>query len=262
MVGIEEFVRRIVSRSGIPRSASRRDLERELQAHLEDAMEEADPMGGKDDHILSAVCARFGDPDEIARAFEGEHRWERRAIFLADAVMLMCLSVLTVGALILGMQLAIAISLGIAPAHAFPRLRGEIVAFVSLALGYMGLYLGERLFRERRLLKALAIDSILFVCFFPLVSGVLHLGTAAPVTAFLAGIAVRMLQATSWRPAWFLGTVVPTTAACLSAGRLLSTGSEISLGAAVLVRWLGLTAACYALTLLSRKHAARSQVSL
>ena len=261
MFAIEGFIRRIVSRSGIVRSAARRDLERELQTHLEDALEEERSQGHEGPHLLKVVCDRFGDPDEIAREFEISNRFERRVILTADALVLMSLSVLVVAALILGLQLIIAASLGISPSHAFPRLRGELVAFVSLAFGYMRLYLEERLFRGLRLPIAFGVNSALYGCLFVLASVILHLNTGAPVLAFVAGITVRTLQRTPWQRVWYLGTVIPTSIACLSVGRLLSTENETSLWAAVFIRWVGLTAACYLLTLLSRSHEARYQAS-
>src|SRR5215831_9024014 len=99
MAAADEFIRRIVSRSGITRAAAQRDLERELQAHLEDAIEEECSQGHEGSHVLEIVCDRFGNPDEIAREFELTHRFERRAILIADALVLIALSVLTVAAL-------------------------------------------------------------------------------------------------------------------------------------------------------------------
>jgi hypothetical protein len=65
----EEFIRRIVSRSGIMTSKGRRELERELNAHLEDAIAEARSEGCDETTILQTIWARFGDPDEIANDF-------------------------------------------------------------------------------------------------------------------------------------------------------------------------------------------------
>jgi len=256
-----EFIRRIVTQSGVLRAKARRDLQRELQTHLEDATEEARAEGYEEGGILPGVCDRFGNPDEIAREFERTYRFERRAIFMADAVGLLSISTLAVAALILTFQLVVALWLGMSPSNAFPRLRGELVAFVSLAVGYMGMYLEERLFQTHRLLKAFAMNSVLYACLFAAASAALSLRTPAPVLAFVSGVAVRLLQRTVFRSFWYLGAIVPTAAACLSAGRLLSTGNEIPLWAAVLVRWVGLTVACYSLTILSRNHEARRRAS-
>jgi len=262
MAGRDEFVRRIVSRSGVSSPRAQRELQRELDAHLEDASEEVRLQGRDEASILRAVCERFGDPAEIAREFELAYRFERRTTATADALILFGSSVGTVAALILTLQLAIASRFGISPPEAFPRLRGELVAFVSLALGYVGIYLGERLFHQRRLLKAFGINCALFTFLFALCYSVLHLSTLAPAVPFFAGVAVRMLQRTVLRPFWCLATMAPTVVNCLSGGPLLITGHSIPLWAAILVRWLGLTMACYLLTLLSRNHEVRTRASL
>lgn len=257
MAAVREFVRRIVSKSGTLRSATRREIERELLAHFEDAIEEGRGDGRDDERVFDDVCGRFGNPEDVARAFELAFRSERRVLLTADAVILLCVSVLTVAALILGFQLVIATSLRIPPSHAFPRLRGECVAFVSLAAGYMGLYMEGRWFHHLPLARHLGLITAIFVRLFALVSSALHLAMAAPALAFVSGLTVCALQKTSLRRVWYLGTIVPTVLACLNTGRLLGMEGETSLFAAVVVRWLGMTAACYALTLLSRNHEAR-----
>jgi hypothetical protein len=161
---------------------------------------------------------------------------------------------LIVAGLILGLQLLIAICSGIAPSHAFPHLRDEIISFASLALGYTGLYLEERLFQKRRLVKAFAMNVALFASLFTITFLILHLATLAPVLAFLSGVAVRVIQQTAIRPAWFLGTAIPIIVTGLLAGPTGNGNSHFSLGAPALIRWTGLTVACYFLTLLSRKH--------
>jgi hypothetical protein len=254
----DDLIRRVVSRSGIVTSKGRIDLERELHAHLEDAIEEARSQGYDEAGILQIVCDRFGDPDEIAREFAAAHRLERGATFLAYSLALMGISVLMVAGLILGLQLLIAICSGIPPSNAFPHLREEIISFASLALGYMGLYLEERLFQKRRLIKAFVMNIALFTLLFTLTFLGLHLTTLAPVLAFVSGVAVRVIQQTIIRPAWFLGTAIPMVAAGVLAGPFGNGDSHFSLGAPALIKWTGLTVACYFLTLLSRRHHARS----
>jgi hypothetical protein len=257
----DDLIRRIISRSGPLGSGDRRDLERELRAHLEDAIEEARSQGYDETQVLPVVCERFGNADEIAVQFAAGRRFERVATSAAYALVLMGTSVLTVGALIFVFQLLVAISTGRSPSDSFPRLREELLGFGSLVLGYVGFYLGERSFQGHRLVKAFALSSAMFTCLFILASVILHLGSMGPVLAFVAGISARMLQNTVLRTVWFLGTAAPVVVACLSGGPWLSTGSEIPVLAAALVRWIGLTAACYLLTLLSRTHAARSETA-
>jgi hypothetical protein len=254
----DDLIRRVVSRSGIVTSKGRLDLERELHAHLEDAIEDARSQGCDEAGILQMVWERFGDPDEIAREFAAGRRLERRALFLAYSLVWMGISMLIVAGLILGLQLLLAICSGIAPSHAFPHLRDEIISFASLVLGYTGLYLEERLFQKRRLIKAFAMNIALFALLFTFAFLGLHLTTLAPVLAFVSGVAVRVMQQTVIRPVWFLGTAIPMVAAGLLASTFGNGNSHFLLGTPALIRWSGLTVACYFLTLLSRKYHAGS----
>ena len=256
MTGADEFVRRIISRSGIGRSSIRRDLQRELQAHLEDAAEAARSAGNDDSSIPRIVCERFGDPDEIAAALERLHRLDRRSAAVSGALLLLGVSIVAVAALIMALQLMIAFRLGIRAADAFPRLRAEVIAFVSLPLGYVGVYLWEGVFQTRSLWKAVAANCALFVCLSALAS-VLGLSGPGAGLAFVGGAGVRFLQGTALRKLWWVATIGPPAIMCLLAGRLLSEGNPVPIWLALPVRWAGLTLACYFLTLLSRHHELR-----
>jgi len=166
MSAYDDFVERIVSHSGIPTSKVGRDLERELRAHLEDAVEDARSQGFDEAGIPQSVYDRFGDPDEIARGLAAAYRFERGAISIAYSLVWLGLALLTVAGLILTLQALAAMYSGISLPTAFPHLKEEIAAFASLALGYMGLYLEERLFQRRRLMKALAVNNVLFTFLF------------------------------------------------------------------------------------------------
>jgi hypothetical protein len=242
MHSYHDFVQRIVSRSGVMTSRTRRELERELYAHLEDAVEDVRCQGHDESRILQIVCDRFGSPDEIAREFAIAHRFERRAISIGRSLAFLGTSFATVAAFILAFQLVLAVISGTSPSKAFPHLREEVIGFVSLALGYMGPRLEERLFERRRLAKALVLNAVLFALLFTLTFLRLHLTTLAPAVAFVSGSAVRILQQqTNLQLTWLLGTVVPMAAAFLSAGPLLSAHGDFPLWAAALVRWTGLT---------------------
>jgi len=94
----------------------------------------------------------------------------------------------------------------------------------------------------------------MFACLFGLTSAICRFHTPAPLLLLVAGTAARGLQRTALRSVWYLGTLAPTIAVCLTAGRLLDTGNTVPLWLAVLVRWAGLTFACYLLTLLAEYH--------
>jgi hypothetical protein len=257
MAGPDDLVRYILAAARIPRRRARRDLERELEAHFADAARAARLEGYDEAAIPQILRERFGDPEELARDLESAYRFERRAWWLADSIGLVTLGAVGVALLILTIQLLLALRLGIAPSHAFPYLGGEASAFLSLALGYVGTYLAERL-SEGRLLSAVVKNTALFACLFFLFYIVFPVAPLAAALAYLAGVAVRALQKTALRSLWYLGTVPTTIAACLLTGHLASGWNDVPLWKAISVRWAGITTACYLLTLLARHHEARN----
>ena len=122
----------------------RRDLERELNAHLEDAAEAArneDP----DVDARSAICDRLGDPNEIALQFKRLHRFDRIANFALDTFLLMLVSAVAVAALIATLQVIAALSLGLDPT-APRRLPQQIASILNPRSGLHGDILGLPLF--------------------------------------------------------------------------------------------------------------------
>ncbi|HEV3196842.1 MAG TPA: hypothetical protein VGZ73_03020 [Bryobacteraceae bacterium] len=249
-----ELVRRIVSQAGIPSARVRRDLERELNAHIEDAAEAARTEGTGGGR--SPICDSFGDPNEIALQFKRLHRSERIASFALDTFLLMTVSVAAVGALIASLQVVAALSLGLDPT-APRRLAQQIASIITLVSGYMGTYLGYRIFRRRRILKVVALDSTLCVLLTALCLFLPHLDPKAPLLTLAIGAGVRALQVSRVRRFWPLAAVVPVIAACLFSRRVVSAGNEVPLWVAAMIRCAGLTAACHALAWLSRTHQAR-----
>jgi hypothetical protein len=252
----KELVRRIVSQAGIPSARARRDLERELKAHLEDAAEAAGTEGGGDP--LSAICDQFGDPNEIALQFQRLHRVDRIASFALNTFLLLIISVVAAAMLIGIFQVVVALSFGLDPAPR--RLAQQVASIVALVLGYMGTHLGYGVFRERRTLKVLTLDGLFCVV---VTAGCLflpHLEPTTPLLTLTIGAGVRMLQATGMRRFWVLAAVVPLIAVCLISRRAVRAGNEMPLWVAAIIRCAGLTAACHALTWLSRTHQAHRRV--
>ena len=249
-----ELVRRIVSHAGIPSRRLRRDLERELNAHFEDAAEAArTEEPGVDPR--PAICFHFGDPNEIALQFKHLHRLDRIGRFVLDTSLLTLRSVLAVAALIAIFQVIAALSLGLSPA-APQRLLQQIASITALVLGYVGAYSGYRAFRGWRTMKVLALEGICCAAISALGIFLPHFDPTAPLMTLVIGASVRLLQGTGLRRVWFLAPVIPVMAACLFSRGVISAGNEIPLWAAAMIRCAGLTAACRALMWLSRRHEA------
>jgi hypothetical protein len=201
--------------------------------------------------IPRLACDRFGDADEIAREIARVHRFDRGMRFMAHSLMLVSASLAMVAVLILGIQLVIAIWSGTGVRNAFPHMREQLISLISLTLGYAGPEVGERLFQRRALIKAFALNCLLFSLLFLSAGFGLHVMALSSVLAFVSGAAVRLLQRSMISPAWILGTAIPMLLFSLAAAPFGKGSGHFQAGGA-LVRWSGITLACYMLTLLSR----------
>lgn len=258
----DDFIRYIITRSGIVSRKARRELERELSAHLDDALEQTISDGHDEAAAFEIAYGRFGDPDDIAHDFANVNRFERIGKLILLSLVWMGISMITVGGMILSLQLLVAVFSGKPTANAFPYFGQELGAFASLVLGYMGLYMEEDLFEKSRLLKAAAINCPIFAFLAALASVGLHWSTVSLALAFVSGMVVRALQQTAIRRAWILGPAIPIALVWLITGSVSGNHDHAPLLAAALLRWVGLTAACYSLTLLARKHRSLSDPSI
>lgn len=249
-----ELVGRIVSQAGIPGARGCRELERELKAHFEDAAEAA---GAEETGIAphAAICDRFGDPNEIALQFRRLHRADRIAAFALNTFALVIVSIVAVATLIAILQVVAAFSFGSDPA--LRRLPQQMASIVALVLGYVGTESGYGVFREHRILKLLALHSALCASITAVCLFLPQFDPTTPLMTLAIGASVRTLQVTGVRRLWPLGAVLPLIAVSLFSRKTISAGNEIPLWAAAMIRCAGLTAACHALTWLSRTHQAR-----
>lgn len=247
----DELVRAIISQASIPSARERLELERELKAHLEDA-EEGAGTGESD----ARICDHFGDPAEIALQFKKLHRFDRIASSVLETLLLALVSAVAIAALIGVLQFSIALCLGVEPGVP-RRLPQQLASIFALVLGYVGMYSGDRVFENGRILKSLAMSAascapLIAICLF-----LPHFDATAPVLTFAIGIGVWMLQCSRLRRFWVLAPIAPLIGMCLFAQRAVSIGNGLPVWVAATIRCVGLTAACHALTWLSRVHQAR-----
>src|SRR5580704_417557 len=74
------MIDRIVNSSQVPPGKRRREIQRELRAHIEDFIAAAHEAGRNRGEIEQLVLANFGDPAQIARGFAWVYRHERRRL--------------------------------------------------------------------------------------------------------------------------------------------------------------------------------------
>jgi hypothetical protein len=254
----DELIQRIVSSSRLVWSSARSDLERELRAHLDDAVESARAEGHDDARIFQTICDRFGSADEIAHELAKAHRVDRWVLAVTSSLALLGLSAMGSSGLILAIHTSFAILSGAPFLTNSLFSRGEIFGIAALTLGYSGVFLLERLFRKHRFVKALVANSAIFAALFAAAPATGKQASFAPALAFLCGLSVRALEHTAFRRCGFAGAAMPIiVAAALRAAPVLSAHQGSALWTPALLRCVGAMAACHLLTCLSAKYSER-----
>jgi hypothetical protein len=243
----ENLIRQVISGARITSLTRRRELAMELSSHVEDMVDELRAAGHDEVSIQQIVSQRFGHPEEIGQAFAETYRTERIVAYIGIAAALVSASLLAVGAMISAIQFCVAIWSGSPLSADFRGMRWEFVGFLCLTWGYVGIYLGERLFRNR-LLPAATGNVLLFLPaalgFHYLVPG--HL--TAPIVAFVCAGMVRVLQRSNVRFIWCAGTAGPLLCAWLLLGPIVRSDGPLTSWEMGLTVWLGMTLSCLAMT--------------
>jgi hypothetical protein len=184
----EAFIAQIVTASQItPRR--RRDVERELRAHIEDLLLHARDCGHDEREIGELVRRHFGNPSEIARAFEWVYRRERAAMRLG--VFAMCTAVVAAlaAAGILAAQTGVAAGFGMALSLHHTAI--EVLDILATVAVYVAMTSAARAFPHRGLWTILAA-ALVGIAAWELRAGFLAMGCAnALFLRLLQGRAVR-----------------------------------------------------------------------
>jgi hypothetical protein len=153
---MEELIDCIVNSSQIPSGKRRREIQRELRAHIEDFVVAAREAGRDQHDIEKLVLANFGDPRQIAQAFAWVYRHERRrlralAYMLSTVLLASCLA-----AAILAMQAGLAFGFGtpILKVLASRHTLIETLDILASVAAYLGVTSLENLFEGHRFQKA------------------------------------------------------------------------------------------------------------
>jgi hypothetical protein len=169
MRAAEELIDAIVNSSRVPPGKRRREIQRELRAHIEDFILAAHEAGRNQNEIEQLVLANFGDPGQIARGFAWVYRHERRRLRVLAYMLSTLLLASALLAAILATQAGLAFSFGtpIMNVLASRHTMIEALDIAASAAVYLSLISLESLFQRRRFQKAAvllsAIVSILIV---------------------------------------------------------------------------------------------------
>src|SRR5215471_5258998 len=104
MTAAERWIDEIMAASRIPFARRRREVLRELRAHVEDFVSAGRQSGRSEDEIERLLVERFGDPRQIARQFAWVYRRERAALHLGGFLISTVLVSLAVTAAVISLQ--------------------------------------------------------------------------------------------------------------------------------------------------------------
>jgi hypothetical protein len=191
----EELIDRIVSASRIPIARQRREIQRELRAHIEDLVIAALNAGRGEDEIERLVLANFGDAGQIAEGFAWVYRLDRRRLQVLAFILSTLLLASGVSAAALVTQAVLGLGLGrpltsvLASAHTVV----EALDILAAVAAYLGVVALEGVFVSHRFQKAAL-----------LLTGILSLVTVScaavgwhvifPVYGLIIGIFFRAVQ--------------------------------------------------------------------
>jgi hypothetical protein len=242
---LDHIVSRVVLLAKLPGNKHRREIARELRAHLEDLAEDVRSQGYDDAAAARIVRMRFGDPEQVAATFASVYAPERWARRILQSTVLFAASIIAVVVVISAVQSVAAMCTAESILSTFRDIHREVFGFAAIAAGYCSLYAGERLFstsRLRALLPSVTLGLGLAAAF----AWLIPQHAALPLVAFACAASARLLQRIKIPFVWFAGTALPLLTAWALFGPLLP-GWQFPW-----LVWLGLTISCKALGEITR----------
>jgi uncharacterized protein (UPF0335 family) len=237
---LDRIVSRVILLAKLPGNKRRREVEKELRAHLDDLAEEARSQGYDDEATARIVRMRFGEPEEVAAAFASVYATERLANRIFQASILVTVSTVAVVVVTGIVQSIAAIFTATSVISTLRGLHYELAGFCAIVAGYCSLYAGERLF-PTSLARALLPSVSLGLGLAAVLGWLIPQHAALPLAAFACAASGRLLQRIEIRLIWLAGTALPLLIAWTLFGPLIA-GWQFPW-----LVWLGLTISCKAL---------------
>jgi hypothetical protein len=159
-----ELIEGIVNSAQVPSEKRRREIQRELRAHIEDFVIAAREAGSEPDQIERLLLANFGDPEQIAKGFAWVYRYERRRLRVFAYTLTTVLLAACLVAAILPVQAGLAFGFGkpIMNALASRHTVIEALDILGSVAAFLGLISLENLFETHRFQKAAALLTAIF----------------------------------------------------------------------------------------------------
>jgi hypothetical protein len=240
MTAAERLIDEIMAASRIPFGRRRREVLRELRAHVEDFVSAGRQSGRAEADIERLLVERFGDPRQIARQFAWVYRRERAALHLGAFLISTVLVSLAISAVAIAMQAGMAFGFG-APILRVVGSRHtaiEALDILATAAAYIGLISLGRFFGSPLAVLA-AVAAGLLVVF-----AVAGIPPQFVLFGFANGALLRGIHTAVRRPVARLGAVL----ACfgvLSAVFFHPSWSALAVSA---TNWLIMGSAYYLMT--------------
>src|SRR3989440_2651838 len=152
MKGIETLIDEILTGSRLVDRASRREVQPELQSHLEDSMNEAHREGYDDQEAERIALAHFGSPQPVSRGFAIVYGLERVRFYIIAFGLLIFSSIFAVSGSTYVVQQIVVTNLGLhhrtwcfSAAH----LVSELLLVAGVLIWYFGFFFCMPLFLSR-----------------------------------------------------------------------------------------------------------------
>jgi hypothetical protein len=156
---IDRFIEEVVSSCQIPSARRRKEVFRELNAHVDDFILRSRGAGHTEEETQRLVLASFGDPREIAAQFAWVYRKERAILHILVFLLSTVTVASSVAAVVMLMRAGIAIGLGVPLVQMFSihHTTIQVMDIFSTVAVYLGLTSFEKFFKQRSLPKATAL---------------------------------------------------------------------------------------------------------
>jgi hypothetical protein len=166
MTVAQRLIDEIMAASRIPSQKRRREVLRELRAHVEDFVIAGRQSGRGEEEIECLLLERFGDPRQIARQFAWVYRRERAALHLGGFLISTVLVSLVISAAAISTQAGMMLGFGTPARVIFGSRHTAVVALdvLASAAAYLGLLSLGRFFK--RPLAVLAVIAAALIAVF------------------------------------------------------------------------------------------------
>jgi hypothetical protein len=165
MTKTERLINEIMATSRIPSEKRRREVRRELRAHVEDFVSAGRHSGRGEEDIERLLLERFGDPRQIARQFACVYRRERAALHLGGFLISTVVVSLVISAAAISMQAGMMLGFGAPARVVFGSRHTAVVALdvLASAAAYLGLLSLGRFFKRPLAVFAVVAAALLAV---------------------------------------------------------------------------------------------------